>query len=117
MRVEDLGKENAVDTQLDVVLRDGYLAVHLDCLLAQVVNVLDGVDEGNTEIEAWLELLVELPHSVEHECVLFRHNDDAAEEIAVDLANTGGQLLLGVKLQGGERSLSGQHRSDDRLAS
>ena len=98
MWVENLGKENAVDAQLDVVLRDRYLAVHFDCLLAQVVDVLDGVDERNAEIEAWLELLVELSHSVKHECILLRHDDDAAEEIAVDLADTGGQLFLGVQL-------------------
>ena len=49
----------------NIIFRDGLLALDLNRLLSQVMHVINGVNERNLEVEAWLQLSVVLLESVQ----------------------------------------------------
>lgn len=92
--VRHLDVVNTVDVKGDVVSSDGNLRGNLDCLLSEVVHILDGVDERNFEVDAGLELPVVLFEAMKHQSVVFRHNHDEPKVGPVVFADSCRVVLL-----------------------
>eukprot|EP00355_Strombidium_rassoulzadegani_P000219 CAMPEP_0168608284 /NCGR_PEP_ID=MMETSP0449_2-20121227/540_1 /TAXON_ID=1082188 /ORGANISM="Strombidium rassoulzadegani, Strain ras09" /LENGTH=119 /DNA_ID=CAMNT_0008648249 /DNA_START=603 /DNA_END=963 /DNA_ORIENTATION=- len=104
--VDDLDVEDAIDVQGHVVPRNSDLGGNFDCLFPQIVNILDGVDDGDLEIEARLQLSLVLFESVKHESIVFGHDDGEAKESSIILPDP-----LGVHLAVSESVVLGEETS------
>jgi hypothetical protein len=76
--VVDFDVEDSVDVEGDIVLGDSNLRVNLNNLFPQIMNVSNLVNEGNDEVDTWLQLFVELLEPVDQGRVVLAHNDEEA---------------------------------------
>lgn len=58
------------------------------------MDVLDGIDEWQLEIEAWLQLPIKFLEPMEEQSILFWHNNCEAEVLSVVFANSLRMIFL-----------------------
>jgi len=85
-RIGDLVIQDAVDPELGIVLGDADLLGHIERHFLQGMRVGDAVEEGDDEVEAWLERAVEAPEALHHPCTLLRHDAHTLDDEGHDHA-------------------------------
>src|SRR3989454_5995171 len=106
--------QDAVDPKLGIVLGDADLLGHIERHFLQGMRVGDTVEEGDDQVEAWLERAVEAPEALHHPGAWLRNNAHALDDEGHDHAQNQNPWPV-ARQRGNYRGNDGQYDRKTKL--